>query len=184
MTLKELIDEAKKGSIAAEQALFNRLSGNFFLLCLRFVKNTQDAEELLLDGFQKFFGTLKDYSYKSDAGVMSWLNNIMVNGCISFLRNKRIFNIVAEPFETDAILDEDRLDKLSVEEIHAMIRQLPTGARTIFNLYAVEGYKHEEIAEALGITVSTSKSQLARARFLLQKTIKVITGEDEKYSKH
>lgn len=184
MTLKELIKEAKNDSKAAQQALYNRLSGINYLLCLRYVKNQSDAEERMIDGFCKFFQMLKDHEYKSDPTVYLLLTRIMTNECIDFLRKKKAFEIIAEPSEMDAVLEEDKLDKLSVEEIHAMIRQLPMGARTVFNLYAVEGFKHEEIAEQLGISVSTSKSQLARARTLLQKTIKILNGEqDERQSK-
>lgn len=182
MTLEQLVYEAKKGNKAAEEALFCRLCDNFLLMCIRYVKNEADAEERMLDGFYKFFRALPTFRYESDAALYAFLGRIMVNECIMQLRKKRLFNIVAEPLETDAMLEEDLLDRLSTGEIHETISKLPVGARTIFNLYAVEGYTHDEIASLLGISVSTSKSQVARARVLLQQSLSFLKKGHEKRS--
>lgn len=179
MELQELISEAKKGCKAAQEALFSRLSDNFLSLCNRYVKNEADAEERMLDGFYKFFRALPQFRYESDAAVYACLTRIMVNECIMQLRKKRVFNIVAEPLEKDAILNEDLLDKIAAAEIHALIRKLPVGARTIFNLHAIEGCRHDEIARLLGITAGTSRAQLARARALLQQSISFLKKDYE-----
>ena len=180
MELQELIYEAKKGSKAAEEALFNHLADTFLCLCIRYVKNEHDAEERMLDGFYKFFRSLPDFNFESDGALYACLTRIMVNECIMQLRKKRVFHIVAEPLETDATLDEDLLEKISVAEIHAMISKLPLGARTIFNLYAIEGCRHSQIAHMLGITASASRAQLTRARALLQQSLSFLKKDHEK----
>lgn len=182
MTLEQLVHNAKQGDKAAEKALFIRLSDNFLLMCQRYVKNEADAEERMLDGFYKFFRALPKFRYESDAALYACLGRIMLNECIMQLRKKKVFHIVAEPLETDAMLEEDQLDRLTAGEIHAMISKLPDGARTIFNLNAVEGYSHGEIGGMLGISAGTSRSQFARARVLLQQSLSSLNNDYEKRS--
>ncbi|MEO8769972.1 MAG: sigma-70 family RNA polymerase sigma factor [Ferruginibacter sp.] len=179
MELQELIYEAKKGSQAAEKALFYQLSDKFLSLCMRYVKHEADAEERMSEGFYKFFRSLKSFKYESDGALYKFITSIMVNECITQLRKKRVFNIVAEPMETDAMLEEDVLDKISEAEIHALIRKLPVGARTVFNLNVLEGCRHEEIGRLLGITASASRAQLTRARALLQQSLSILKKDDE-----
>jgi RNA polymerase sigma-70 factor, ECF subfamily len=179
MGLQKLINEAKKGSSGAEEALYHRLSDKCLALCIRYVKNEPDAQERMSDGFYKFFRSLKHFQYESDEALYRYINTIMVNECISQLRKKRVFNIVAEPLDTDAVFDEDILGRMSAAEIHALIGKLPVGARTVFNLNVIDGCKHEEIGWLLGITASASRAQLTRARCLLQQSISHLKKEDE-----
>ncbi|MEO6668275.1 MAG: sigma-70 family RNA polymerase sigma factor [Ferruginibacter sp.] len=178
MELQALIYEAKKGSKAAEEGLYNRLSKKYFRLCMRYVQNEHDAEERMSDGFYKFFRCLPRFNYESDEELYSFISRIMMNECITQLRKKRLFNIVAAPLETDAVLDEDMLDRISETEIHAAIRKLPAGARTVFNLNVLEGCRHEEIARLLGITSSASRAQLTRAKHLLQRSLSFLKKND------
>jgi RNA polymerase sigma factor (sigma-70 family) len=179
MELQELVNEAKKGSRGAQEALFHRLADRCLSLCIRYVKNEPDAQERRSDGFYKFFRSLPNFHYESDEALYRYINTIMVNECISQLRKKRVFHIVAEPLDSDAVLDEDILDRLSAAEIHALISKLPVGARTIFNLNVMDGCRHEEIARMLGITASASRAQLTRARCLLQLSISHLKKADE-----
>lgn len=179
MQLKELIQEAKKGSRAAEKALFDHFESKYLLLCIRYVKNEHDAQERLLDGFYKFFRSLPGFQYQSDAALYACLTRIMVNECVMQLRKKRVFDIVAEPLETDIIVNEDHLDKIAAAEIHAMITKLPAGPRTVFNLYAIEGYRHDEIGQIMGITASTSRAHLTKARAMLQRSLSFLKGDYE-----
>lgn len=179
MELQELIHEAKKGSRAAEGALFKNLSKRYLCFCMRYVENADDARERMSDGFFKFFRSLHRFNYESDEEVHSYISTIMTNVCLSFLRKKKVLNIVSEPLETDSVLDEDALDKISTEEIHTMIRKLPEGARTIFNLSVLEGYMHEEIAGIMQITPGGSRAQLTRARQLLQSTLSFLKKDNE-----
>ena len=171
MDTSELIREAKRGSAAAQKYLFDQWSDRMLMICRRYVKNGEDSEELLLDGFYKFFKNLSSFVYQGDAALYAWLKRIMINECLMFLRKKNVFNIVTEAEADDILLPEEALNILSAAEIFNLIIQLPVGYRTVFNLYAVEGMPHLEIASLLGIAEGTSKSQLSKAKRLLQKML-------------
>lgn len=172
MHISELVKEAQAGSEAAQKFLFETFADRMNMLCRRYVKNREDAEEILLDGFYKFFKNLPSFSYQGDAALQSWLKRIMINECLMFLRKKNAFHMVAESAATEVSLDEEALNNLSVSEMINLILQLPIGYRTVFNLYAIEGMGHKEIAELLGIHEGTSRSQLSKAKTLLQKRIR------------
>ena len=180
MELAKLVKEAKQGSTAAQKCLFDQLSDKMLLICRRYVKNKEDAEEILLDGFFKFFRNLKDFNYQGDPALHAWLKRIMINECLMFLRKKNVFSIVTDTMAAEMPLQEEALDNLSAAEIFTMIVQLPVGYRTVFNLYAVEGMAHAEIALLMGISEGTSKSQLSKARSLLQK---MLVQKGEAYGK-
>jgi RNA polymerase sigma factor (sigma-70 family) len=171
MDLEELIKEAKAGSSAAQKCIFDQLAERMMVICCRYVKSREDAEELLLDGFYKFFKALSGFHYQGDGALFVWIKKIMINECLMFLRKKNAFKIVTEEEACDVQLDDEALDRLSAEEIFSLIVLLPLGYRTVFNLYIVEGMAHREIAELLGISEGTSKSQLSKARSLLQKLL-------------
>jgi len=171
MELPELIKEAKQGSAAAQKCLFDLLANRMFVLCRRYVKSPENAEELLLDGFYKFFRGLAAFTWEGDAALHAWLKRIMINECLMFLRRKNAFTIVTELAAEEIALDADALDKLSAEEIFGLVTQLPVGYRTVFNLYHIEGMNHREIAVLLDISEGTSKSQLSKAKALLQKMV-------------
>jgi len=171
MNTSELVKEAKHGSTAAQKCLFDLFGEKMLLVCQRYVKNPEDAEELLLDGFYKFFTKISSFTYHGDAALYGWLKRIMINECLMFLRSKNVFTIVTEATAEEIPLQEDALDNLSAEEIFKLIIQLPVGYRTVFNLYAIEGMNHGEIAEALNISEGTSRSQYSKAKVLLQKLL-------------
>ncbi len=171
MDTSELIKEAKRGSSAAQKCLFDQWAERMLLICRRYVKNNEDAEELLLDGFYKFFKNLSSFSFQGDAAFFGWLKKIMVNECLMFLRKKNAFIIVSDTVVEDISLEEEALNNLSAVEIYNLIIQLPVGYRTVFNLYEIDGMKHTEIAVLLGISENTSKSQLFKAKNLLQKML-------------
>lgn len=169
MKLHTLIREAKQGNRLAQQGLFNLYAAQMAMVCRRYVKSREDAEERVLDGFCKCFKVLPQFEYQGDAAFYSWLKTIMVHECLMFLRKKNTF-LIAQATEAEEIaVESDALDKLSAAEICALIIQLPVGYRTVFNLFAVEGLPHAEIAALLGISEGSSKSQLSKARALLQK---------------
>lgn len=171
MDLAELIKEAKAGSSAAQKCIFDQLADRMIIVCCRYVKSREDAEELLLDGFYKFFNALSGFHYQGDGALFVWIKKIMINECLMFLRKKNAFKIVTEEEAGDVQLDDEALVKLSADEIFSLIVLLPLGYRTVFNLHVIEGMKHAEIALALGISEGTSKSQLSKARALLQKLL-------------
>lgn len=171
METAALIKEIKQGSAAAQKCLFNQLSDKLLLVCVRYVKKPQDAEELLLDGFYKFFKKASGFNYQGEAALYAWLKRIMINECLMFLRKKNVFIIVTESAAVEIPLEEEALNNLSANEIFNIIMQLPVGYRTVFNLYEIEGYEHSEIALSLGIAEGTSRSQLSKAKSLLQKML-------------
>lgn len=138
---------------------------------MRYVKNLADAEELMLNGFFSFFKAIDRFEYSSDAGITAWLKKIMVNECLMFLRKKGELKIVEDKFAQDIAGAESFSSRMDAEEIYKEILALPSGYRTVFNLFVVEGYSHKEIAGLLNINEGTSRSQLNKARTLLQKVV-------------
>ena len=179
MDISELVREAKEGSTAAQKCLFDLLAERMMVLCCRYVKSRQDAEELLLDGFYKFFKNLQGFQYKGDAALYSWIKKIMIHECLMFLRKKNVFTIVAETAAEELHFEEEALNNLSAAEIMNLIVQLPVGYRTVFNLYVIEGMSHKEIADLLGISEGTAKSQLSKAKTVLQK---ILSKKGEEYA--
>lgn len=171
MDIPELIKKAKQGSAAAQKYLFDQFADKMLFVCRRYVKLPEDAEELMLNGFYKFFKNIAAFNYQGEAALYAWLKKIMINECLMFLRKKTVFTIVSETSAEELPLQEEALDRLSAAEIFNLIVQLPVGYRTIFNLHAIEGISHSEIAVLLGIAEGTSKSQLSKAKTLLQKML-------------
>jgi RNA polymerase sigma-70 factor (ECF subfamily) len=134
-------------------------------VCRQYVKDLQHAEDLLLSGFLKVFTNLSQF--KHEGSFEGWIRRIMVNTCISHLRKKSLVVTSDDDFIfNDAATDS--LENTSVEDIQSLIDKLPEGYKMVFNLFAIEGFKHSEIAIKLGVSESTSKTQLFRARKLLQ----------------
>ena len=171
MNQQQLIKECKEGSAAAQKWLFDHFADKMIMVCRRYVKQEADAEELMLDGFFKFFKNISSFQYQGEAPLFSWIKRIMINECLMFLRKKNAFVITAETTEEQFPVRADILDKLNAEEIFKLIIRLPVGYRTVFNLYAIEGMGHKEIAQLMNITEGTSKSQLSKARQYLQKML-------------
>ena len=171
MNLSELIREAKQGSEAAQKYLFDQMADKLLMICRRYVKNPEDAEEMMLNGFYKFFKNLSSFNYQGDAALFGWMKKIMINECLMFLRKKNVFTIVSDSTAENISLEEEALNNLSATEIFNLVIQLPVGYRTVFNLYVIEGLEHKEIAALLGISDGTSKSQLSKAKVLLQKML-------------
>lgn len=171
MNIAEQLDDARSGNLAAQKFLFDHLADPMMALCCRYVKNRADAEELLLDGFYKFFKHLKDFRYQGEAALYSWIRTIMVRECLMFLRRRHAFSLLSAEAAEDIAPENEPLAGLSAAEIFDLIVQLPVGYRTIFNLYVVEGMEHKEIAKVLAISEGTSKSQLSKAKLALRKML-------------
>lgn len=166
-----LAEQCKRNNAAAQKVMYSRYADDMMLLCLRYIDRKEDAKEVLMDGFLAFFNSMKGFTYRGAGSVKAWLKKIMVNQCLQYLRKRNPFRNVVDVGTTNLASPEIGLDWLSAKEIIAMIHTLPDGYRTIFNLYVFEEMSHLEIAALLGITESTSKSQLHRARALLKEKI-------------
>ncbi len=166
----KLISRAKKGNRKAQHELFEMFAPKMLSVCRQYLKRGEIAEEVMLSGFMKVFTHLG--SYKNEGSFEGWIRRIMVNESISQLRRdkKLLFDTEKELENTNEHVAYIET-ALEVDEIQKMIDALPEGYKTVFVLYAVEGYKHSEIAELLKISESTSKTQLFKARKMLQKTI-------------
>ncbi|PZF72173.1 RNA polymerase sigma factor [Taibaiella soli] len=163
--------KCKQNDRKAQRFLFDAYSNGMLMICLRYVKNQADAEEVMLSGFYKFYDSIDRFVYGGTGSIGGWLKKIMINEALMFLRRQQQFHFVEEGYAEELPVDNHTLDHLSAGEIFKLIRNLPSGYRTVFNLFVVEGYSHKEIAEALCITEGTSKSQLNKARGMLQKML-------------
>ena len=140
-------------------------------VCLRFARNTLEADDILQEGFIKVFSFLKDF--RNDGSLEGWIRRTIVNTAINYYNSKQNEwkETTIEKAELYQSMAEDTLDKISTNDLLNLIHQLPEGYRLVFNLYIIEGYNHQEIAEMLNISESTSKSQLSRARMALQQRL-------------
>jgi RNA polymerase sigma factor (sigma-70 family) len=167
---EELIKGCLRQDRSAQQQLYDLFSSKMYGICYRYVKNPMEAEDILITAFTKIFERIEQF--KGDGSFEGWVRRIMVNEALTHLRKSRTMYLETEIEQADREPDYDRLaDHLEAEDLLKMIQQLPAGYRVVFNMYAIDGYSHKEIAEQLGISENTSKSQLSRARTYLQKVL-------------
>ncbi|WP_430909490.1 RNA polymerase sigma factor [Maribacter sp. 2-571] len=163
---KQLIKKAIAGHREAQQRLYDTYAPKMLGVCRRYVKDLHFAEDVMVNGFVKVFKNLD--SFKHEGSFEGWIRRIMVRESISHLRKQQFVVFDDTLYEEKAHKNKIDPVALDVEHIQSLIDALPDGYRTVFVLYAIEGYKHQEIAKELGVTESTSKSQLFKARKLLQ----------------
>lgn len=153
-----------------QAALYERFASRMYGVCLRYTSDPEEAQDILQEGFIKVFRHLE--KFRQEGSFEGWIRRIMINTAIEYFRKKKYLNPVTEKEEASLeSSDENALDKLAEKDIIGLIQQLSPGYRAVFNLYVIEGYGHKEIAEMLGISEGTSKSQLARAKSVLQKLV-------------
>ncbi len=166
----DLIDGCIKGNRQMQELLYHRFSPKMYAVCLRYSGNTEDARDLLQEGFIKIFKNLS--KYRGDGSFEGWIRRIFVNTSIEHFRKKVHLHDVTETQEK-TIEDKEWnvLDNLAEKDVIKMIHDLSPGYKAVFNLHVIEGYSHKEIADILGINEGTSKSQLARAKMVLKKMV-------------
>ncbi|MBT3648297.1 MAG: RNA polymerase sigma factor [Flavobacteriales bacterium] len=171
MTDDELIDKCLEGDQRAQKALFDRFSGKMMAVCYRYAGDNESAEDILQDGFVKVFKHLG--AFKREGSFEGWIRRTMVNTSLDFLRKANKMKLDTDISEAEYLAgdDEKSVSKLRVEEMMKLIEEMPPGYRTVFNMFAIEGYSHQEIAEQLGVTESTSKTQFRKARTYLMNII-------------
>ena len=179
MDYNKLVRNCLKLKPEAQRQLYEHFAPAMLGVCFRYTKSMSDAEDVLQDGFVKVFKNLDQYRSEGELG--GWIRRIMVNTALNFLKtNKRYQNdLMFHEMSLHPVSTDDPLIQLQAKELSELIRQLPTGYQTIFNLYAIEGYSHVEIASMLGINDGTSRSQYARARALLIEWIKKISSQEQ-----
>ncbi|MEO6229416.1 MAG: sigma-70 family RNA polymerase sigma factor [Ferruginibacter sp.] len=179
-----LVKECLKQKPSAQQQLYEHFAPLMLGVCYRYTKSINDAEDILQEGFVKVYQHLSKYNASGELGA--WIRRIMVNTALNYLKRTKRYRseMVFADMPLHAVSDDNPNVKLDTKELSELIRQLPTGFQTIFNLYAIEGYTHVEIGEILGISDGTSKSQYARARYLLIEWIEKYSSlsKNEKYA--
>ena len=167
LTENRLLENCIAGNRKSQKDLYDLYSPKMFSVCLRYSKNQMDAEDILQDGFVKLFNNL--HRFRGEGSFDGWVRRIFVNTAIEHIRRKNLNTTGGEGLE-NTIADKHRnaLDNLYEKDIIKTANTLSDGYRTVFNLYAVEGYSHKERAAQLGITESTSKSQFSRAKAILR----------------
>ena len=165
------IEKAKEGDRRAQKAIYDALSPKMFAVCLRYMGDRDAAEDVLQDGFVTLFAKLDTFT--GDGSFEGWARKIFVNTALMSLRKNDVLKESEDVDSARSLSSEapSAIQDMGYKELCAMISELPPGLRTVFNMYAIEGYAHNEIAQALGISEGTSRSQLLRARSLLQAKI-------------
>jgi RNA polymerase sigma factor (sigma-70 family) len=182
--LSDYIQDIIKGCVKREykyqKLLYTKYASLLYAICLRYLKNTDDAKDALQDCFVKVYDKIS--SFNNEGSFDGWIKRLAVNNCLMVLREKKKAVFVDEiyiPVEFDNDDEEDGYD-IDKQTLFNMIQELPDGYRTVFNLYVIDGFSHKEIAEKMGINEGTSKSQLARAKKILRDKITLLQNEQEK----
>ncbi|NOT73665.1 MAG: sigma-70 family RNA polymerase sigma factor [Cyclobacteriaceae bacterium] len=177
-----LIKGCVKNDKACQQALYARYSRKMMMICQRYTRNTEDAEDILQEGFVKLFTHIS--SFKGDSKLETWMTRIFINSALNHQRQKLYLFPMVDVYETDISQSEDvSLNDFHVEELLTIVKSLPDGCRVVFNLFAIEGYPHKEIASMLDISEGTSKSQYNRAKMLLRTRLSEYQTNYEKLGK-
>jgi RNA polymerase sigma factor (sigma-70 family) len=170
ITENDLINGCIAGNRRMQELLYQRFAPKMYAVCLRYANNADDANDLLQEGFIKVYRNLD--KFRKEGSFEGWVRRIFVNTAIEHYRRKVNMNSVSEREESTAEEGAwNALDHLAEKDIIGLVQDLSPGYRTVFNMYVIEGYSHREIADMLGISEGTSKSQLARAKAILQKKV-------------
>lgn len=174
----ELARRCLQGEPSAQEALYTRHASRMFAVCLRYARHRPEAEDLLQEGFIRVFDKL--HAFRMEGSLEGWIRRIMVHTCINHLRKKSVRN---EVLGTDLVRERavapTAVGNLAQAELIALVQALPEGYRMVFNLFAIEGYGHAEIANMLAIEEGTSRSQLAKARRMLQRGIEELNAMEK-----
>lgn len=179
MSQKEIYNEellfnlVRKGDEQAMRMLYCRSVRYLSAVCSRYIYEEEDIKDVLQDAFLKIFASIKSFEYRGEGSLKGWMTKITLNETLTFIKNNsRLQFVELKQEEIDKLDEEPNTEGIPPAVIHSMIRELPDGYRTIFNLYVIEGKSHKEIAELLGIKPDSSASQLHRAKAILAEKIK------------
>ncbi len=168
--LTEIIEGCKSGKRKYQEKLYKIFSKKMYAVCLRYTKNKEEAEDIVHDGFIKIFKKISSYKFKGS--FEGWMKRVMINIAIERYHKRNHLYLVSDIYETNSnIAINEGIENISAKELLDYIQELSVKYRTVFNLYAIDGYSHKEIAEMLNISESTSRSNLSRARKMLKEKI-------------
>jgi len=170
MTEKELVRGCVQEKRSCQEKLYQQYYKKMFAVCMRYGKNRDQALDMLQEGFIKVYNNINSFNHTGS--LEGWIRRIMVNSAINLIRKEKPTVDINDVYEdSNVVNNETVLDKMSVDEIMKLIQKLPTGYKTVFNLFAIEGYSHKEIAEMLDIQESTSRTQFLKAKTALRKML-------------
>jgi RNA polymerase sigma factor (sigma-70 family) len=171
---QELVQGCIKGDRRFQQKLYNTYAGKMLVLCNRYCRTSAESEDVLQEAFIKIFSKIDTFRF--ECPLPAWIRKIVVNTAINHLRKEKDFQYSVELEYATGMESaiNNAISTLNLEELLNLVRSLPIGCQTVFNLYAIDGYDHKEIGEKLGISIGTSKSQYARAKALLQKKLALL----------
>lgn len=174
-TIDDLMEGCKAGNRQMQELLYKQTASKMMAVCMRYAKDRMEAEDVLQMAYVKIFQKVKEY--RGEGSFEGWIRRIMVNTAIeSYRKNLRMLNVVSIEDAYEQPSQAFDYSSLGMQDLMKVIQKLADGYRMVFNMYIIEGYSHKEIAEALGISEGTSKSQLSRARAILQQEILKMEG--------
>lgn len=174
MGIEQLINDCRKNDIKAQEQLYRLYAPKLFAVCLKYSRNYTEAQDNLQDGFLLIFEKIHQFAFKGS--FEGWMKRVVINHILQLYRKETFLSLVNEEI-TEAVevtIEED--ESVSAEYLTKIIQELPERYRLVFNLYVIDGYAHQEIAEMLNINIGTSKSNLSRARQILKEKIENTTG--------
>jgi RNA polymerase sigma factor (sigma-70 family) len=168
---EKLVDRCIARDRNAQRTIFERYKPLMMGICMRYCKSKDEAEDVLMEGFMTIFS--EAHTFRKDGAFEQWMKRIMINCAINNYRKnlKHYYHADISEIEEHTLIRSETAENYSAKELMKVLQELPDGYKLIFNLYAIEGYKHREIAKMLGISVGTSKSQLSKARKILQSRV-------------
>jgi len=177
LDLKQLIIDCQKNNRKAQEQLYRLYSSKLFSVCLKYSRNYTEAEDNLQEGFLIIFNKIDQYSFKGSFD--GWLKRVMINYILQQYRNQTFLSLVNENIQDESEIELDD-NSISLDYLLKIIQELPDRYRLVFNLYVLDGYSHQEIADMLNINIGTSKSNLSRAKVILKEKIEQHKNEDNK----
>lgn len=180
--LEEIIYKCREGNSGAQTALYRLFSAKMYGVCLRYAKDTGEAEDILQEGFLRVFTKINQFEFKGS--FEGWMRRIMVNTALEkFRKHDRLYPVEEMKIYESTEFVEETISSITAGDLMRIIQELPPRYRMVFNLFAIEGYSHLEISEMMNISEGTSKSNLSRARVILQKSVEENFGSDKKVVK-
>lgn len=174
--LEEIIHKCQDGNSGAQTALYHFFSAKMYGICLRYAKDSAEAEDFMQEGFVRVFNKINQFEFKGS--FEGWIKRIMVNTALEkFRKNDRLYPVEEMRIFESIEYVEETISSITANDLLRIIQKLPPRYRMVFNLFAIEGYSHLEIAEMMKISEGTSKSNLSRARVILQKSVTEYFGE-------
>lgn len=169
-----LVNECAKGNSKAQRALFDKFAPKMLSVCYRYMGKSEESEDVLQDAFVKIFHKIVEF--KMEGSLEGWIRRIVVNTALDAIRKnkKTLSDVSVDEVSYKVSYIDDNFDDMDVKHLLKMINELPDGYRVVFNMFAIEGYSHKEIADTLGVTENTSKSQYSRARAFLRNQLEKV----------